>query len=121
MAEPFACGHIFVSTVFDSLTTVAFHSPGTIDLLENLLGIGSHGDNGNSIIQIPVTSSELSHFIGGCYKRIYDHFCLRNILCIALYRQIRSHSKYRYVITAPSKELLIEDRDLIFAIKLSLN
>ena len=120
MAEPFACGHIFVSSVFDSLTTVAFHSPGTITLLEHLLCIS--GDSSaaakSTIMQIPVTQQLLRQLAKNQYNEVFKYFCFHNILCIAVYRRIRNGSNSRYVITAPPKTLCITTSDIIFAIKL---
>ena len=107
--------------MFDSLTTVAFHCPGTITLLENILDAPHQSRCGRvcgSIIQLFIDSTHLAQFAGHQYRHLYNYFTTHGVLCIGLYRLLYPGSSHRYIITAPSANLFLVLEDIVFGLKL---
>lgn len=103
------------------MTIVAFHSPGTITLIERLLQAGHH--TYGKVVQLAVWSDQLSMYAGSHFGKLFDDLASQNIICIGLYRLMNivttpsSSSHYRYVITAPNSKLQIHHTDLILALQ----
>ena len=120
LAEPFACGQAFISSVFDSLTTVTFHSPGIIYLLESLLGTLPQ-DNQISkcgvMTELPISS--FYQFVDNFYSKLYRYMAEQGLLSIGVHRQLYPGSSHRYIITAPSSDLILLDNDILLALKLT--
>ena len=121
LSEPFACGHAFLSSVFDSMTTVAFHSPTTIKLLEGLLGITKQQSTDyGKVIQLSVEVLYSSHQLArdSNYSTLYDMLTKKGLICVGLYRKLadRKHDSQRYVITAPPPDICVLDSDIVLAL-----
>ena len=117
LAEPFACGQAFISSVFDSLTTVTFHSPGIIYLLESLLGTLPQRSKCGIMIELPISAAY--HFVGNFYGKLYHYMADQGLLCIGIHRQLYPGSCHRYIITAPNSDLILLHNDILLALKLT--
>ena len=120
LAEPFACGQAFISSVFDSLTTVTFHSPGIIYLLESLLGTLPQDNQITKcgiVTELPISS--VYQFVGNVYGKLYHYLAEQGLLSIGIHRQLYPGSCHRYIITAPSNDLKLLDNDMLLALKLT--
>ena len=129
-AQPFACGEAFSVTMLDSVTSSAFHSPGTVYLIEDLIGKRTF----SQIIPMPLTEYE-----GSTFSELYNDQLKNHAICLGLYRRLPHDSqdesghvpvsKYHslqdssftpvkstkhYVITAPSPSLKLEATDIAF-------
>lgn len=116
-AQPFACGEAFATSMFDSVTTAAFHSPGTLYLVENIIGCfaGTLTSQSN-IVSVPLSSPEYSRFIDGKFSELYIHLLKSHSICLAIYRQLEEGSSKHYVITAPSAETVLQSTDTVFVL-----
>ena len=116
-SQPFACGEAFATSMFDSVTTSAFHSPGTLFLVENLIGCSSKQSIGQShIVSIPLSSPEYSHFIDTTFSELYINLLSQNTICLAIYRQLEEGSSKHYVITAPPAHTVLQSTDIAFVL-----
>ena len=115
LSDPFALGQAFLSSVFDSLTTVAFHNPGINDLLQLLLGTKPS----SKIMQISIESTKYTRFSGLEYKELYRHMTTENVLCLGIHRQRNEGSHQRFIITAPPHHLTLLQHDVVLAVSLS--
>ena len=129
-AQPFACGEAFSASMLDSVTSSAFHSPGTVYLVEDLIGRRTY----SQIVSMPLTDYE-----GKSFSELYNDQLKKHAVCLGLYRQLPSpdsdegelnSSPYsmsksvdsfvavrptkHYVITAPSPSLKVEAMDIAF-------
>ena len=128
-AQPFACGEAFSVSMFDSVTSSAFHSPGTLYLVEDL--IHASGTRTRShVIPVPLTN-----YAGKTFAELYSDQLKKHAVCLGLFRQLtsdddgneeseqtsnRSTDSVRvkptkhYVITAPSGTLTLKATDIAF-------
>ena len=127
-AQPFACGEAFSVSMLDSVTSSAFHSPGTVYLIEDLIGRRTV----SQVIPMPLTEYE-----GNSFSELYNDQLKNHAICLGLYRQLPSDSQgesghvptsnhsmdstfttvkptKHYVITAPSPSLKLEATDIAF-------
>lgn len=119
LAEPFACGCAFISSVFDSLTTVVFHNPGIIDLLDSLLGTSEgRGSTCGTVVEIPMSSGSYGSFAGGFYGSLYRRMAERGYLCIGIRRELYPGSSQRCFATAPDCDVLVLQSDVVLSLKL---
>ena len=129
-AQPFACGEAFSVSMFDSVTSSAFHSPGTLYLVEDLIH-ASGTRTRSQVVPVPLTS-----YAGKNFSHLYNNFLSKHSVCLGLYRQLpasdsgedvtsapttnqstdslRVEPKKHYVITAPSSDLELEATDIAF-------
>ena len=129
-SQPFACGEAFSVSMFDSVTSSAFHSPGTLHLVEDLIH-PSHTRTHSQVIPVPLTDYE-----GMTFSKLYNDQLKKHTICLGLYRQLPSYSdenvhlttsyhsmdsSYKvmkptkhYVITAPLPSLKLEATDIAF-------
>ena len=133
-AQPFACGEAFSVSMFDSVTSSAFHSPGTLYLIEDIITC-------RRWVNSQVVPLSLSQYAGKTFSEVYNDQLKKHAICLGLYRQLprsnygndsididmdasleletmassssASPSK-RYVITAPAPSLRIEETDMAF-------
>ena len=119
LAQPFACGEAFASSVFDSITTAAFHSPGTLHLVENLICASGAGWGSCStrcqVVALPLNQAQHQLFpthstFGSLYSALLDHYCM----CLGIYRKLAPDSNKHYVITAPPDNMPLEPDDIVF-------
>ena len=132
-AQPFACGEAFSISIFDSVTSSVFHSPGTLHLIEDLIHISGTRTR-SQVIPVPLTE-----YGGRTFSELYTDKLEQNAVCIGLFRQLPvmetsenlednhfsttiddddyldavQQTKY-YVITAPPKDLALETTDIAF-------
>ena len=116
-SQPFACGEAFATSMFDSVTTSAFHCPGTLYLVENLIGSSSKTSTGRSrIVAIPFSSPKYSHFVDAKFSELYTYLLGQSTICLAIYRQLEEGSSKHYVITAPPAEMVLLSTDIAFVL-----
>ena len=128
-AQPFACGEAFSVSMMDSVTSSAFHSPGTLYLVEDLIQC-SGTRTSCQIVGVPLDSEEHA---GKTFQDLYNLQLERNNLVLGLYRQLpmqpvltnsfvgQSFSSMagvtqtkNYVNTAPNPDTLLEKTDIAF-------
>ena len=130
-AQPFACGEAFSVSMFDSVTSSVYHSPGTLYLIEDLI----HASETKTRCQVVPLS--LADYAGKKFTNLYIDQLKNHAVCLGLYRQLPSSesdedesvptsplstdSCFRtveqtkhYVITAPSANLELEATDIAF-------
>ena len=132
-AQPFACGEAFSVSMFDSVTSSAFHSPGTLYLVEDLIHPSSTRTR-SQVIPVPLTN-----YNGSTFSELYNDQLKKHSICLGLYRQLASSDSpdengrvqtsknysldsiftpvkptKHYVITAPSKDLKLKATDIAF-------
>ena len=98
------------------MTVVAFHSAGTIALLEGLLTAPCTQPACGGVVQLSLSAPHLSHYSGHSFSRLFHDLASTGFICIGLYRQLRASSSHRYVITAPNPDLLLHHTDLVLAL-----
>ena len=109
-AQPFACGEAFSSSMFDSVTSAVFHSPGIMQLLENLI----HASETNSLCHaVPIDNSG---FCNKTFVTFYNSQLVKNSICLGISRKITQEGSQRFVITSPEPELILREGDLAFVI-----
>ena len=136
-AQPFACGEAFSVSMFDSVTSSVYHSPGTLYLIEDLV----HASG--TITRSQVIPLLLEEYEGRTFADLYIDQLKKNAVCLGLYRQLpttldssldfnekldgdiptsSAHNqsagsvkqiKY-YVITAPAPNLELDKTDIAF-------
>ena len=131
-AQPFACGEAFSVSMFDSVTSSAFHSPGTLYLIEDL--ITCRRSVNSRVVLVSITD-----YAGKTFSKLYNDQLERHTVCLGLFRQLPP-SKHddnflllnssqvsttspslvkpvkHYVITAPPPSLLLEETDFAFVL-----
>ncbi len=130
-AQPFACGEAFSVSMMDSVTSSAFHSPGTLYLVEDL--IQCTGTKATcQIVGVPLNSEE---YANKTFQDLYNLQLDKNNLVLGLYRRLpaqvmlancnpgRSVSSVvgisqdkHYVITAPKPGTLLDEMDIAFVL-----
>ena len=142
-AQPFACGEAFSVSMFDSVTSSVYHSPGTLYLIEELV----HASG--TITRCQVVPLSLEEYEGMPFRELYIDQLKKNAICLGLYRQLPiPHSAClnfdedfaeksiphdidkssgtvkqvkHYVITAPDPELPLERTDIAFLLVEQIN
>jgi hypothetical protein len=133
-AQPFACGEAFSVSMFDSVTSSAFHSPGTLYLIEDLIHPSSTRTR-SQVVPVPLTD-----YHGLIFSKFYNDQVKKHAVCLGLYRQLTSSDSEdenghvppasknysldsvftpvkptkHYVITAPSPSLKLKATDIAF-------
>ncbi len=128
--QPFACGEAFSVSMMDSVTSSAFHSPGTLYLVEDL--IQCTGTKATcQIVGVPLNSEE---YAGKTFQDLFNLQLDKNNLVLGLYRKLPgtrevyvnsgasissnegSQGKH-YVITSPNRETLLNSSDIAFVLQ----
>lgn len=90
-AQPFACGEAFAASLFDSITSSTFHSPGIMLLVEQLISCST---NDYCSTQSTITSTPLSQLPPSTpqssFGQLYDHMLSRNQTPVAISRLLDS-------------------------------
>ena len=130
-AQPFACGEAFSVSMFDSVTSSVFHSPGTLYLIEDLV----HASGTTTRCQVVPIS--LVDYSDRTFAEFYNDQLKSNAICLGLYRQLNLSERFHteenpedlaestdsfkpakqnkhYVITAPPPDLRLERTDFAF-------
>ena len=138
-AQPYACGEAFAASLFDSITSSTFHSPGTLFLIEQLIS-GSYHNHCHT--QSTITCSPISLLLPPTatletFGQLYSHMLTQHKTPVAISRLLNpapseggvsvsaivpmtnSHresvSYQRFVVTAPppDTQLLPSDHVLV--------
>ena len=112
-AQPFACGEAFSVSMFDSVTSSAFHSPGTVNIIEEMIhtsGSSSSTTGSCQVVAVPLRGTEhATKKFGDLYNAQLE----KNSICLAIYRQL-PHDSSNYVITAPDSHMDLKETDIAF-------
>lgn len=136
-AQPFACGEAFSVSMMDSVTSSAFHSPGTVYLIEELIR-PSRTKARCHVEAIPLDSEMYAQ---KTFRDLYNLQLDRNNLVLGLYRKLpsadsddtvyningRRESSFsvaaasvdiikHYVVTAPQPDTQLEPTDIAFVL-----
>ena len=109
-AQPFACGEAFSVSMFDSVTSSAFHGPGTLYLVEDL--IHSSGTRTScQVVSLPILGSE---YTGMRFGEFYNAQLNESNVCMGVSRKLSPDSNQSYVITSPDPDLVLDESDVAF-------
>ena len=137
-AQPFACGEAFSVSMMDSVTSSAFHSPGTLYLVEDLIQSSTNQMN-CQIVAVPLDSEE---YAGNTFGDLYNSQLENNNLVLGLYRKLPENGEpangytvkrqrslkqmsitsngvsqvKHYVVTAPNAGTELEMSDIAFVL-----
>ena len=111
-AQPFACGEAFSVSMFDSVTSSVFHSPGTLYLVENII----HSSGTKAACQVVSKSISETRFAGKTFGEFYNAQLKDYKICVGLSRKLAANSNQSYVITSPDSNLTLERSDVAFVL-----
>ena len=109
-AQPFACGEAFSASMFDSVTSSVFHSPGIMQLVESLIYPSA---NTSLCKPLPVANTSFSNMR---FVDFYESQLNEKSICLGLSRKLDEDSTQRFVITSPDPNLILKDTDVAFVI-----
>ena len=109
-AQPFACGEAFSASMFDSVTSSVFHSPGIMQLVESLIY-----PSGNTSLCKPLQIAN-TNFSNMRFADFYESQLDKGSICLGLSRKLSEESTQRFVITSPDPNLILKDTDSAFVI-----
>ena len=111
-AQPFACGEAFSFSMFDSVTSSAFHGPGTLYLIEELI----HASGTKSKCKLELVPVSKTNHTGKTFKEFYNDQLLKCKVCPGISRILYSSNNpfQRYTITCPDHEMILEEGDLAY-------
>ena len=110
-AQPFACGEAFSVSMFDSVTSSVFHSPGILHLVESLI----HVSGTNSLcraITVPISD----RFCNEKFKDYYISQLNGGNICMGISRIMEDNPSQRFVITSPDPDFVLEQTDIAFVL-----
>lgn len=119
IAQPFACGEAFAASLFDSITSSTFHSPGTLLLVEQLISVAHHEhcSTRSSINFVPLSQLP-SYNTLLTFEELYTHMLNQHKTPVAISRLINPPpSVERYIVTAPPKDTRLEHDDHILILE----
>ena len=140
IAQPFACGEAFAASLFDSITSSTFHSPGTLFLVEQLISASRNErcSTQSSIKYIPMSRFP-SH---ATFKQLYTHMLTQHKTPVAISRllapppseggntlaaivpmqpgHLAAINSQRYVVTAPPPNTPLLPSDYILVLEESV-
>ena len=106
-AQPFACGEAFSVSMFDSITSSVFHSPGTLILVNDLIN-----SSDCQLVSLPVSSTSFS---GRNFGDFYEAMLNEGNLCLGLSRKLAPLQNQSYcVLTCPDSTIILEENDFAF-------
>jgi len=109
-AQPFACGEAFSASMFDSVTSSVFHSPGIMQLVESLIY-----PSGSTSLCKPLQIAN-TNFSNMRFADFYESQLDQRSICLGLSRKLSEESSQRFVITSPDPNLILKDTDIAFVI-----
>ena len=122
----FSSGEIYINSIIDSLTAQAYYNNHIVTIIHQLLVGERHSENSEMIRiceNIGLKSSNFwqiripDKFIEKTFGELYDEFCDRNLIILALYRLPGSTDNYSgYVFTKPSSDVIITHKDRVFVL-----
>ena len=110
-AQPFACGEAFSISMFDSVTSSAYHCPGAISIIEKIIYTSGAGSNFISS-SCQVVAKRLEGHSEKTFGELYKAYLTNKSVCLAIFRQLSSDSQKHYVITAPDSKLELMKTDI---------
>ncbi len=109
-AQPFAYGEAFSASMFDSVTSSAFHSPGIVSLVESLV----QSSGGSSLCcALPIADTA---YMNEKFKDFFISQLDQKNFCLGISRKLEGESE-RFVITSPDPDLILLETDFAFVIK----
>jgi len=96
--------------MFDSVTSSAFHSPGTVYIIEEMIHTSGSSSCSGSCQVIAILPQDTEHApttFGELYNAQLDKKS-------AIYHQLSCNSSTRYAITAPNYYLMFQKTDIAF-------
>ena len=122
----FSSGEIYINSIIDSLTAQAYYNNHIVTIIHQLLVGGRNSENSEMIRiceNIGLKSSNFwqtripDKFIEKTFGELYDEFCDKNLIILALYRLPGSTDNYSgYVFTKPSSDVIITHKDRAFVL-----
>lgn len=110
-AQPFACGEAFSISMADSVTSSAFHTPGTLHLVEELINVSGKKAK-CQVVTLPINKTE---FVDKRFGDFYSAQLDKYTICLGLYRLLPNGKEDKhYVITTPVPTLLLKSTDIAF-------
>ena len=109
-SQPFACGESFSVSMFDSITSSVFYSPGTLYLVEDLIH-SSGSESRCQVISLQISNTVYSRKPFGDF---YKAMLTEGKLCLGLSRKLTYSGNQRYVIACPEFILDLEETDFAF-------
>lgn len=122
----FSSGEIYINSIIDSLTGQAYYNKHIVTIIHQLLVKGKNSENSEMFRiseNIGLKSSNFwqtripEKFIDKTFGELYDEFCDKNLIILALYRLPGSTDNYSgYVFTKPSSDVIITNKDRVFVL-----
>ena len=122
----FSSGEIYINSIIDSLTAQAYYNKHIVTIIHQLL-VGDRNSDNYEMFRIceniGLKSSNFwqtripEKFIDKTFGELYDEFCDKNLIILALYRLPGSTDNYSgYVFTKPSSDITITHKDRVFVL-----
>ena len=122
----FSSGEIYINSIIDSLTAQAYYNKHIVTIIHQLL-VGERTSESSEMFRIceniGLKSSNFwqtripEKFIDRTFGELYDEFCDKNLIILALYRLPGSTDNYSgYVFTKPTKNVIITHKDRVFVL-----
>ena len=116
VSQPYACGEAFSVSMFDSVTSSAFHNPGTISLVEGLIHC-SEKEEDCHVVPVPIRDTEFSN---RTYKDFYNAQLKKFNICLGISSELpNSNGHSYYVASCPAKNLVLKETDIAFMLSTS--
>ena len=112
-AQPFACGEAFSISMFDSVTSSAYHGPGTVSIIKKMIHT-SDAVSSSISSSCQVVAKQLEGRSEKTFGALYEAYLTNKSVCLAIFRQLPSDSNKHYVITAPDSKLELIPTDIAF-------
>lgn len=115
-SQPYACGEAFSVSMFDSVTSSAFHNPGTLSLVEDLI----HSSGREEDCQVIPVLIRDTNYSGRFYNEFYIAQLKKFNICLGISRELpQSNSQSYYVASCPAKNLILKETDIAFILTTS--
>lgn len=115
-SQPYACGEAFSVSMFDSVTSSAFHNPGTLSLVEDLI-YSSGSEEDCQVIPVLIRDTDYS---GEPYKEFYQDQLKKSNICLGISRELpHSNGQSYYVASSPDKDMILKESDIAFILTTS--
>ena len=120
----FCSGEIYINSIIDSLTAQAYYNKHIVTIIHQLL-VGERNTKNSKMLKIceniGLKSSNFwqtgipEKFVGKKFGELFNEFCDKNLIILALYRLPGSTDNYSgYVFTKPNSDIIINHKDRVF-------
>jgi potassium large conductance calcium-activated channel subfamily M alpha protein 1 len=117
-SQPYACGEAFSVSMFDSVTSSAFHNPGAVSIIEDLIFSENEGEFSH-VIPMSIKGTE---YIGKCYKDFYNDQLTKFNICLGISSELPgSNGHSHFVASCPVKNLILQETDTAFVLTSDLS